>query len=87
MSEVELLLQTVKSFRLLELQNLMLFAGKSKLGKKSELLVSGVCILNYLKYITYWKTSTFVQFFANFLGYDAYKQDCPFLRVTDYFIR
>ena len=42
MAELEVLRSMVKSFRLLELQSLMLFAGKSKLGRKSELQVSHV---------------------------------------------
>ena len=39
MADLEVLRSMVKSFRLLELQNLMLFAGKSKLGRKVELQV------------------------------------------------
>merc|ERR1712088_283239 len=37
MTETEVIRSMVLSFRLLELQDLLLFAGKSKLGKKSEL--------------------------------------------------
>ena len=42
MTETEVIRSMVLSFRLLELQDLLLFAGKSKLGKKSELQVSSV---------------------------------------------
>merc|ERR1719419_939932 len=38
MAELEVLRSMVKSFRLIELRNLMLFAGQSKLGRKVELL-------------------------------------------------
>ena len=47
MTETEVIRSMVLSFRLLELQDLLLFAGKSKLGKKSELQVSSV----YERYI------------------------------------
>merc|ERR1712029_1339352 len=38
MEDIEVLRTMVKSFRLIELRNLMLFAGLSKLGRKIELL-------------------------------------------------
>ena len=49
MTEPEATRSMILSFRLLELQSLLVFAGKSKLGKKTELQVSRYTVVNTLK--------------------------------------
>ena len=53
MTETEVIRSMVLSFRLLELQDLLLFAGKSKLGKKSELQVGIVYEIYIVRNIFY----------------------------------
>ena len=50
MTETEVIRSMVLSFRLLELQTLLLFAGKSKLGKKNELQVREIDEIIYIMY-------------------------------------
>ena len=61
MTETEVIRSMVLSFRLLELQDLLLFAGKSKLGKKSELQVSSVYEIYIVRYIFNSRLRTYFQ--------------------------